>query len=109
MSNRLAILTIHSDFLVEMLRGHPLCAMSSNVPADLVIRHIYRVLGVMRFIVESSMFAPVAEGAVPPEWTPTFTKTMSEHDGLLAAMTRCPECPDCTGPDHYAAVRRIVR
>lgn len=111
--SRRAKLIIDTGLLMKMLRGHPLTAMSSDIPADAEIvgwsDDSMNRAGRMILLLESASFADVPVGGLYPDFTPTFTLTISEADGLLAVMQRCPDCPNCTGPEHYEAVRGIVR
>jgi hypothetical protein len=110
---RVAVMEMSLPALAGLLKGHP-HGMSSSLPPDTQVievrlppaDHLRR--DILWVWLESASFDDVPEAALAPQITPLFTAHVSEHDGLLAAMQRCPACPDCTGPDHYAAVRGII-
>ena len=76
------------DTLVDLMRGHPMSELTSNIPADMKIVRVAvptyeRAGSPLVFVAESVEFDDVPEGAYLPNWTPTYTVRRSELEAVL--------------------------
>ena len=76
---RIARVKFQGDLIVAMLRGHEMSELNSTWPKDAVIRNVEfdPVWGHVTFIVESSTFDDVQEGAVIPDWDPWYSRKVT--------------------------------
>lgn len=74
MTNQLVQLKILPSVLLDMLRGHPLSEVTSDLPPDAVIVDTTWDFddGCIYIKLWSSTFAYVMEGSVIPHWVPTY-------------------------------------
>lgn len=104
MSNpRLARIEVGLDYLCEILAGHEMSKVTTDIPADARV-HAAEVDNSRRCViltVESATFAEVPDGHVIPNFNPAVTVSIDEMSMLADLVSRrhdfCPSCGEALG------------
>lgn len=101
MGQRVRNIPVGFDVLIGMLMGHPLCEMTSNIPAEAFIQavHIDPARRTVILTTESATFVEVPDGSLITDFLPTHTVTVTEMAMLADLISnRHDYCPHCGEP-----------
>ena len=86
MSRRLKKIQVDAELLVQMLQGHPMSRVESNLPPDTEFIGVdYDRTGIFTFTAKSETWDELPRGAIIPNFEPTMVSTWDPH-GLLLDM-----------------------
>ena len=96
MSSRRKILHVAADVMVEMLHGHKMCEVVTDMPSDAVIVGCGwdESRNTVRLAVESETFDEVEDGYFAPDFDLHLTWRRSELEAAIHLLT--PESEDAS-------------